>query len=121
MEPAPITTGLSAEAKQPMNASSNDQGSENDVLLGWARSKRNKLRGGSRVGKTANFTEGPLGGNSRSRVVSYDAATSMGLSRHDHPEEMMFLIVPQFIVCWRVGCFVNLWRLRIDPQLFNYV
>ncbi|CAN0289149.1 unnamed protein product [Ascophyllum nodosum] len=81
MEPAPITTGLSAEAKQPMNASSNDQGSENDVLLGWARSKRNKLRGGSRVGKTANFTEGPLGGNSRSRVVSYDAATSMGLSR----------------------------------------
>ena len=85
MLPAPIT-GLSAEAKQPTSVGNRDQAKENDALIGWVRPERNKRNGGSGVGETMNLTAGPPGVNSLSRLVSYDSATSLGLTRHGYPE-----------------------------------
>lgn len=76
------------------------RGSENDALLGWGRGGKasntmipstvgrgrgkgsSKLKGGSgdRGGTTA-YTEGPLGSGARSRMASYDSATTLGLPR----------------------------------------
>lgn len=57
---------------------------EDDALLGWGtpRGQKNKLTGGTRRGGGAEYTEGPLGGHTRSRVATYDSASTLGLPRY---------------------------------------
>ncbi|CAM9488488.1 unnamed protein product [Ectocarpus sp. 13 AM-2016] len=89
-----------AGGESPARAASGapTRGSENDALLGWGSDASNtmipstvgrgrgkgssKLKGGSgdRGGTTA-YTEGPLGSGARSRMASYDSATTLGLPR----------------------------------------
>lgn len=74
-------------------------GRENDALLGWGSRSSDasgmipstigrgkggsKLTGGSgERGGTAKYTEGPLGSGARSRMASYDSATTLGLPRY---------------------------------------
>lgn len=56
-------------------------GGENDALLGWGRGRGNTLTGMSGQRGTAKYTEGPLGGITRSRMASYDSAVMLGLPR----------------------------------------
>ncbi|CAB1120890.1 CAT [Ectocarpus sp. CCAP 1310/34] len=91
-----------AGGESPARAASGatPRGSEKDALLGWGsggnasntmipstvgrgRGKgSSKLKGGSgdRGGTTA-YTKGPLGSGARSRMASYDSATTLGLPR----------------------------------------
>lgn len=81
-------------------SSESKNGNENDALLGWGRGrdasskasnmipstvgrgKGSKLTGGSGDrGGSAKYTEGPLGSGARSRMASYDSATTLGLPR----------------------------------------
>lgn len=87
-----------AESKDTFDSSRS--GRENDALLGWGRRSsdasnmipstvgRGKGKGGSKLtggsgerGGTAKYTEGPLGSGARSRMASYDSATTLGLPR----------------------------------------
>ena len=116
MLPAPIAMGLPAEAKQPTNSSNNHQGTENNAFIGWVRPETNNRKGGSGVGETMSLTAGPLGGNSLSRLVSYDSATPLGLPRHDYPEIFLLVYCSLFAGVLDVSCMLvlSLWRLFID-------
>eukprot|EP00752_Nemacystus_decipiens_P004270 g3901.t1 len=90
-------TGSATAAHGRDTFDSTRSGRENDALLGWGRSSDasnmipstvgrgkggSKLTGGSgERGGTAKYTEGPLGSGARSRMASYDSATTLGLSR----------------------------------------
>lgn len=103
MKPAAGKSSAEAAAAAPEAETDRDvfdskSGREDDALLGWgsrsstassmipstvARGKRgSKLTGGSGDrGGTAAYTEGPLGSGARSRMASYDSATTLGLPR----------------------------------------
>lgn len=104
MDPAgsePSTGAGAAAAEKADTFDSSRIGRENDALLGWGRSGGasnmipstvgrgkgggSKLTGGAgERGGTANYTEGPLGSGARSRMASYDSATTLGLPRCVH-------------------------------------
>lgn len=89
------TAAAAAENRDTFDSSRS--GRENDALLGWGRSSDasnmipstvGRGKGGSKLtgglgerGGTAKYTEGPLGSGARSRMASYDSATTLGLPR----------------------------------------
>lgn len=99
MEPAgsESSSAGAAAAAAPEGKGSSDSsrsGRESDALLGWGRRSNmipstvgrgkggSKLTGGSgERGGNAKYTEGPLGSGARSRLASYDSATTLGLPR----------------------------------------
>lgn len=109
MKPAARESSAAASASRAVSASAaaetsgdvfdSKSGREDDALLGWGSrsssannmipstvarggNKGSKLTGGSGDrGGNAAYTEGPLGSGARSRMASYDSATSLGLPR----------------------------------------
>lgn len=123
----PGTDGYRSAISVPSESKGNDPPSsgrerENDSLLGWGKhttgsgtfasgtSAKNKrsdnLTGGTSGHRgTATYTEGPLGGHSRSRMASYDSATTLGLPRYT----CVFVDVDELrvdIVSWSGGASV---------------
>lgn len=99
MKPAAGESSAAAAAKETnRDVFDSKGGREDDTLLGWgsrtsgannmipstvARGKKgSKLTGGSGArGGAAAYTEGPLGSGARSRMASYDSASTLGLPR----------------------------------------
>lgn len=91
------TAAAAADNKDRDTFDSSRSGRENDALLGWGRggdasnmipSTVGRGKGGSKLtggsgdrGGKAKYTEGPLGSGARSRMASYDSATTLGLPR----------------------------------------
>lgn len=81
-----MASKLESEAAESNDSFDSKSRREGDALLGWGKGRgknNNKLTGGSgdRDRGTAKYTEGPLGGSARSRMASYDSATTPGLPR----------------------------------------